>query len=166
MPRRRRLNRDPDRPDSWTLRLRTLTVAAAVLAVTVILAAVLLRSVAAPSSPVAVVPSAQPPEPSSSAPPAAVQQIHDALHGLGDQCEPVRSDRSKPSINRDVTTILAFAQRYPEGRFPIDDETGSVLSLLLVARDALRSCEPAEAARVNKALPPGFRDPGTWSSTR
>jgi hypothetical protein len=133
--------------------------AAVLLAVTVLIAAVLLRPASPPDSPVAVVPNAQSPEPTSSAPPAEIERLHDALHDLGDQCEPVRSDRSKPSIDRDVATILAFARRYPEGRFPIDDETGSVLSLLLVARDTLRPCEPAAAARVNRALPSEFRDP-------
>ena len=126
---------------------------------TLILGTVLLNSGPSPDPPAAVVPSAQSPEPRSSAPPAQVEGVHQALHSLGDQCEPVRSDRSKPSINRDVNTILAFARRYPEGRFPIDDETGSVLSLLLVARDALRPCEPAEASRVDRALPAEFRDP-------
>ena len=140
-----------------------LAVVAALLAATavLILVTLLLSRAALPDPQAATMPSAPSPEPSSSAPPAQVEGVHQALHRLGDQCEPVRNDRSKSVIKRDVDTILAFARRYPEGRFPIDDETGSVLSLLLVARDTLRPCEPAEAARVDRALPSEFRDPKT-----
>lgn len=162
MPRQQSLTPSPDHPDGRRkLPLRPLAVAAILLAVTVILGTVLLHPASAPNSQVATVSNVQSPEPSSSAPPAEVERLHKALHNLGEQCEPVRSDRSKPSINRHVATILAFARRYPEGRFPIDDETGSVLSLLLVARDTLRPCEPVEAARVNRALPSEFRHPKT-----
>lgn len=109
-----------------------------------------------PASP-AVVRGTPSPEPTSRAPAAAVRRMHGALHDLGTQCGPsARADLA--AVDRDVSTILDFARRYPEGRFAVDDETGSVLSLLLVARDAVRTCSPSAARRVDGALPLNLRD--------
>lgn len=98
-------------------------------------------------------------EPISSAPPSEIERLHAALHDLGRQCDRPASQRSKRSVENDVTVILTFVQRYPEGTFTIDDETGRPLSLLFTARDTLRGCAPAEAAKVDRALPAEFRDP-------
>ncbi len=48
-------------------------------------------------------------------------------------------------IASDVDIIIAFSARYPVGRFPIDDETATASSLLLVTLEAGKDCAPAEA---------------------
>ena len=95
------------------------------------------------------------PEPLSSAPAAEIQAAHDALHHIGTEC--AAPGDSGPDVASDVTTITEFATRYPVGRFPIDDESGTSVSLLLVTRQALEDCAPAEAARVNALLPSELR---------
>lgn len=91
-------------------------------------------------------------------PPAAeVQQVHDALHDFDTWCTAQIGARGRRQLDGDVDVILAFARRNPDVRFPIDDETGSTLSLLLVARHALRTCHPAAAARVDQVLPQDVR---------
>ncbi len=102
--------------------------------------------------------SSQTPEPTSKAPPQEVKRLHQALHSVAEECQKQETARSFPRIDRSVDVILNFARRYPEGRFAIDDETGNALSLLLATHDDLRSCAPAAAARLNRALPAEFRD--------
>ena len=99
-----------------------------------------------------------PAEPSSRAPAREVERMHDALHALGRECDKDESRRSAARIERAVDTVLSFARRYPEGRFAVDDETGSALSLLVATREDLRSCAPAASARVSDVLPPGLRN--------
>lgn len=91
------------------------------------------------------------PEPVSSAPAAAIQAAHDALHHIGSECG--ASVAAPPNVDADVSTITGFARRYPVGRFPIDDETGTAVSLLLVTRQALEDCAPAKAELVDRLLP-------------
>lgn len=96
---------------------------------------------------------------SAVSPPAAeVRPVHGALHDLDARCKPGASSKVQIGLARDADRIVAFARRYPNARFPIDDETGSTLSLLLVARQSLRTCAPAAAATVDGALPPQYRD--------
>ncbi len=102
--------------------------------------------------------SSQTPEPTSKAPSQEVNRLHQALHSVAQECQKQETARSFPRIDRDVDIILRFARRYPEGRFAIDDETGNALSLLLATHDDLRTCAPAAAARLNRALPAEFRD--------
>jgi hypothetical protein len=109
-----------------------------------------------PAATVAV-PSAQAPGPASTPPAAEVQRIHDALHNMDTWCTAGAVNRSQPEIERAVDLILSFAQRHPQARFPIDDETGSTLSLLLTTRQELRTCAPTAATRVDRALPPEFQ---------
>jgi hypothetical protein len=94
-------------------------------------------------------------EPKSPAPREAVDDAHTALHRIGAACGE-RPDLTG-DISAEVTEILTFAERYPTGRFPIDDQTGTSLSLLLVVREALRDCDPRQADRVNGALPETFQ---------
>jgi hypothetical protein len=91
------------------------------------------------------------------APATEVQPVHDALHDIDDQCKPGAVGGDQSRLARDADVILAFAQRHPSASFPIDDETGRTLSLLLVTRQALRDCAPAVAARADSALPAQFR---------
>lgn len=96
-------------------------------------------------------------EPLSSAPAAEVRVVHEALHTLGERC--AVEDGEPPDVAAEVVAILRFADLYPEGRFAIDDEDGTPLSLLLVTRAALDTCAPEAAVRVNEVLPPEFRSP-------
>jgi len=92
-------------------------------------------------------------------PPAAqVRPVHEALHDIDATCRAKGQSGEQTSLARDADTVIAFSQRYPDARFPIDDETGTTLSLLLVTRQGLRGCAPVLAARVNQALPLDFRD--------
>ncbi|MBP0456040.1 hypothetical protein [Streptomyces montanisoli] len=92
------------------------------------------------------------------APTPQVRPVHQALHDIGAKCPPDAGSSSATSLTRDVDRILAFAHAYPHARFAVDDETGSTLSLLLVTRQAMRTCAPAEAGRVNQALPVAYRE--------
>lgn len=94
----------------------------------------------------------------STLPAVEVQQAHDALHDLGIWCTAQIGARGRSQLDSDVDVILGFARRNPDVRFPIDDETGGTLSLLLVARHSLRTCHPAAAARIDQVLPPDVRE--------
>ena len=87
--------------------------------------------------------------PTSTAPTADVQVIHNALHDIGAQC--LEATPNLGIIESDVDLIIAFSARYPVGRFPIDDETATASSLLLVTRDAVKDCAPAEVERLDAA---------------
>jgi hypothetical protein len=88
-----------------------------------------------------------------------VERVHAILHRLERTCaRNRRSGAARARLERDVDTILAFTAAYPEARFPIDDESGSAPSLLLVAREATRRCAPAASQRLEQALPEQFRN--------
>jgi hypothetical protein len=58
---------------------------------------------------------------------------------------------------------VAFARRNPHAEFPVDDETGNTLSLLLATRDDLSRCAPTMAARITAAPPAAApADPTPW----
>jgi hypothetical protein len=107
---------------------------------------------AAPAVPDATAPYTTPP-------PAEVQQIHDTLADIAARCTPNPDADAQRELDRDVDVILAFARRNPHAEFPVDDETGHTLSLLLATRDDLSHCVPAAAARINPALPAQLRRP-------
>lgn len=88
-------------------------------------------------------------------PAAEVQDVHDALHDIDSRCQPGRVGGNE--VDRDADVILGFAQRYPDAIFPVDDETGRTLSLLLTARQGLQICADATADRIDRALPPRYR---------
>lgn len=90
------------------------------------------------------------PGPTSSAPSAEVEAIHADLHDIGERCRGFSPDAI--AIRSDIDRILAFAARYPIGRFPIDDETATASSLLVVTREAVRKCAPGEVARIEVAI--------------
>ncbi|MFF6829845.1 hypothetical protein [Streptomyces longwoodensis] len=93
-----------------------------------------------------------------------VRPVHEALHGIDAICRTKSGRVKQASLARAADTVIDFSRRYPNARFPIDDETGTTLSLLLVTRQGLRDCAPALAARVDRALPPDFRDPSATPS--
>lgn len=94
----------------------------------------------------------------STPPPPDVQQVHDVLHDFDRWCTPQADDRARRHLARGVELIVNFARRHPDARFPIDDETGTTLSLLLVARNELRDCAPAAALAADRALPTEIRE--------
>ena len=91
-----------------------------------------------------------------SVPPGEADQAHRALHRLGEACAD-HQHRSQATIDREVEALLGFARRHPRGGFQIDDEHGTSLSLLLVLREELASCDPAALPQVETLLPPRFR---------
>jgi hypothetical protein len=89
---------------------------------------------------------------------AEVARVHAILHRLDRTCARSRGlPAARKQLDRDVDTILAFTVAYPEARFPIDDESGTALSLLLVTREATRRCAPDASRRFDDALPEQFR---------
>ena len=109
-------------------------------------------------------------EPSATAsfvtpPSAQVRPVHEALHDIDAVCRAKDKSARQTTLTRDVDTIIEFSRRYPDARFPIDDETGTTLSLLLVTRQSMRTCAPALATRVDGALPPDFRDPAATTAS-
>ncbi|MFE1310495.1 hypothetical protein [Streptomyces sp. NPDC058755] len=95
---------------------------------------------------------------SPAVPPAAdVRPVHEALHDIDARCKPEADREARVRLRADADVIVAFARRYPNAAFPVDDETGRTLSLLLVARQSLRGCDATATARVDGALPDQFR---------
>ena len=90
-----------------------------------------------------------------------IEAVHGALHGLGTACAeaPTPAGDAHARIDRHVAVLLEFARRYPQARFPIDDESGTSLSLLLVVRQELEDCDPVHLPEVERLLPPRFRAP-------
>lgn len=101
----------------------------------------------------------------STAPPDEVQRVHDVLHDLDRWCKPGAGAGARRQLERDAGVIVSFAGRFPNSRFPIHDEFGTPLSLLLVARNELRVCSPAAAAIADRALPSKIREKLTPLST-
>jgi hypothetical protein len=102
-------------------------------------------------------PTPQAPRPEEQAPEEQAQNVHRALHAIGTICES-RAPRGRTArVRRHVDTILDFARRYPSVSFPIDDETGTTVSLLIVVRDGVRTCAPSLTGKVNAALPEQYR---------
>lgn len=99
------------------------------------------------------------PRPKKEAPTNAVQRVHRALHAIGRICQPGDPADRTGQVRPHVQTIVDFARTYPEVSVPLDDETGTTVSLLVVVRYSLRSCSPALAERVNQALPSRYQLP-------
>lgn len=93
------------------------------------------------------------------APTLDVQRIHTALHDMGARCTPGADAAAQAQIGRDVDELISFARAYPDAHFNVDGENGQALNLLLIARDEMRNCAPAAAARANQQLPPQYRAP-------
>lgn len=87
-----------------------------------------------------------------------VRRVHAVLHEIEQSCSGGPADsRAGERLEANADVLVRFARKYPRARFPIDDESGRALSLLLVAREALLPCAPAAAARVDEALPEEYR---------
>lgn len=90
-------------------------------------------------------------------PSTEVDRVHDALHEIAAQCRDGIDEAIRQRLDQDVEMMVGFSRRYPEARFPIDDEIGRPVGLLLVARNALERCAAEAAAKADSALPPEFR---------
>ncbi len=88
---------------------------------------------------------------------AEVEVLHRELHFLDRACRDDLTRGERQRVGRDVGGFLAFAERYPNGEFRIDGETGRTVSLLLVVREAFERCAPAAATRIDRALPEELR---------
>lgn len=93
---------------------------------------------------------ASPYGPSSSASAADVRAVLDALHRIGAQC--LETSPDPLAVRADVTIITRFAELNPAGRFPIDDETATASSLLIVTREAVKNCVTDQVNVINAAL--------------
>jgi hypothetical protein len=91
------------------------------------------------------------------APAVEVQRIHATLHDMGARCTSGAGPDAQRQIGLDVDQLIAFAKSYPDAQFIIDDEHGTALDVLLIARDEMKTCDPAAAERANQALPAQFR---------
>ena len=85
------------------------------------------------------------------------QPAHRALHALGRACQPKVAERTRNSVLRPLRVIERFASRYPAGGFTIDDESGTTLSLLIVVRNELETCDPGLVPRVDELIPGRYR---------
>ena len=97
------------------------------------------------------------------------QPVHDALHDIAARCPTETgptpatigpdqlSTSDRRQLKQDAALIVSFARRHPHAQFPIDDEQGTTLSLLLVAREALGPCSPAAAQTANELLPTEYQ---------
>lgn len=99
------------------------------------------------------------PRPKQVAPLPAVRRLHRAVHTLGRSCTPRSSTEETTRARRSVGAILDFARRYPTVRFRIDDEIGTTLSLLFVARDAVRPCAPDLVPSLERLIPAEYLTP-------
>jgi len=124
-----------------------------------VLAVVMLLDSTDPKAPAVIAggsPTLLVPHPKMQAPKIDAQRVHRELHAVGRVCPPDRTARVRPHVE----AILEFARRYPNVSFPIDDETGTTVSLLILTRYSLRTCAPELADRVNHALPSRYQTSG------
>ena len=84
--------------------------------------------------------------------------VHQTFHRLPEFCGRGRTDRDR--LDRTTTRFLELSRRYPADRYRIriDDESGTMLSAILVLRHELSICSPRHAARIDPILPPRVRD--------
>lgn len=92
---------------------------------------------------------------------AEVRRIHAALHAVGATCARGRLDaRDRRRLVVAARLFARFAGTYPRVAFRVDGEDAGAISLLLVAREAVRGCWPPAAAIVDRALPAKLRTSG------
>lgn len=86
--------------------------------------------------------------------------IHDGLERIGRACDAKAQRAQRARIaSSEVRRLLAFRRRYPTQRFALErgGETGTMLSVLLVARSELVGCYPAGVYAIDRVLPPSVR---------
>ncbi|MGI8528718.1 MAG: hypothetical protein ACR2KO_04495 [Geodermatophilaceae bacterium] len=126
-----------------------------------VLAVVMLPDSTDPKAPAVIAggsPTLLVPHPKMQAPKIDAQRVHRELHAVGRVCPPDGGDRTA-RVRPRVEAILE-SRRYPNVSFPIDDETGTTVRLLILTRFSLRTCAPELADRVNHALPSRYQTSG------
>ena len=83
--------------------------------------------------------------------------VHETFHGLSRRCAPGRADR--PRLDVTTAKFVELYRRYPYDRFrmTIDDESGTMLSAILVLRDELSRCSPRHASAIDPVIPASVR---------
>lgn len=97
------------------------------------------------------------PKPQTRLDPVAARSIHRSLHRVGEACAAPTTDAKRTLLARQVRRIERIATQHPGAAFTIDDERGSILSLLFVLRHELEDCDPALVSRVDDLIPPAYR---------
>lgn len=95
--------------------------------------------------------------PRSPVPPAVQRYLHRTLHRLPRSCSPRRADPR--ALTATTRRFLALYRRYPHERYEMayHDESGTMLSAILVLRNELATCSPRHAARIDPVIPPKLR---------
>jgi len=89
---------------------------------------------------------------------AAIRRVHVTMHAIDSACSGMRPAlRQTGRLVRDAHKLADFARAYPRAQFRIDDEDARAISVLLVARETLKTCAPRAAVIVDGALPAGMR---------
>jgi hypothetical protein len=85
------------------------------------------------------------------------REVHATLHDLPRVCRRGRAE-AEP-LRRMTGTLIGYYRRYPSGkyRFQIDDESATMLSVLLVVRQSLLRCDRSMARKVETVLPQRLR---------
>lgn len=88
------------------------------------------------------------------------QAIHAELERVTRACSAKGRGRAGGATTKDVERLLAFRRRYPAQRFALEagGETGTMLSVLLIARAALVRCSPAGVEAIDRVLPARIRN--------
>ena len=100
-------------------------------------------------------------EPSRRVPITVQRQVHGVYHRLGRHCN--RRETHGTELDRITSDFVRWYRAYPAARYAlqIDDESGTMLSAILVLRYELSRCSPRHAARIDAVLParmlPGLR---------
>lgn len=82
--------------------------------------------------------------------------IHETFHRLPSSC--ARGGADSARLDATTAEFIALYRRFGDrSRMTIDDESGSMLSAILVLRDELSRCSPRHAARIDPLLPPSVR---------
>ncbi|MCP9490446.1 MAG: hypothetical protein MSC31_11310 [Solirubrobacteraceae bacterium MAG38_C4-C5] len=99
----------------------------------------------------------QPPDRRAEMPAETQRDVHEVFHRLPQSCGRDRAD--KPTLKRTTARFIELYRRYPADRFrlTIDDESGSMLSALLVLRAEMAVCSPDDAASIDRVLPAQIR---------
>lgn len=95
--------------------------------------------------------------PRSRVPPAVQRYVHRTLHRLPRSCSPRRAE---PRVLTAITLrFVELYRRYPYERYEMayHDESGTMLSAILVLRNELATCSPRHAARIDPVIPPKLR---------
>lgn len=83
--------------------------------------------------------------------------VHTALHALPRLCRGRRPNSR--ALDRTTLIFIRYYKRYPSRRFrlQIDDESGTMLSAVLVLRQELSRCSPRLTVKVDTVLPADVR---------